>query len=74
MIRIIRTSTLDALRADSAALPAVREELDQAKAAADLATDSAIRTENAVERLLRDCSQAHADRVRPSAHCPRPSP
>jgi hypothetical protein len=54
MIRIIRTAALDALRADSAALPAVRQELAQAKTDAERATDSAIRAENVAERQLRD--------------------
>ena len=62
MFRIIRTTTLNALQADSAALPAVQQELTQAKAEAEHATDSAIRAENVAEQQLRVLARAHADR------------
>ncbi|MEZ3182980.1 hypothetical protein KYY02_31270 [Streptomyces pimonensis] len=62
MFRIIRTATLDALRADSVALPAVRQERDQAKSEAERATDSAIRAENVAGDQLRQLAQLHADR------------
>lgn len=63
MFRIIRTTTLDALRADSAALPAVRQERDQARSEAAAATDSAIRAETVAEDQLRQLAQLHADRL-----------
>ncbi|CAL9618181.1 hypothetical protein SUDANB58_05771 (plasmid) [Streptomyces sp. enrichment culture] len=63
MLRIIRTTTLDTLRADSAALPAVREERDQAKQEAALATDSAIRAETVAEQQLRELARAHVARL-----------
>lgn len=62
MFRVIRKTTLDALNADSAALPALQQELDHAKTEAERATDSAIRAENVAEQQLRDLAQAHADR------------
>ncbi|MGA5606187.1 hypothetical protein ACPCUF_35115 [Streptomyces griseoincarnatus] len=61
MFRIVRTTTLDALRADSAALPAVRQERDQAKTEAARATDSAVRAESVAEKQLRELARLHAE-------------
>jgi len=61
MLRFIRKTTLDGLHADQAALRQARQEADQAKTEAALATDAVIRAETAAESLLRDLAQAHAD-------------
>ena len=63
MLRLIRTVTLDTLRADSAELATAREQLDHAKTEAATATDAAINAETAAEKILRDLAQAHADRI-----------
>jgi cell division septum initiation protein DivIVA len=63
MISIVRTTTLNALRADSTALETTRQELAAAKSEAATATDSAIRAENVAEQQLRQLAQAHADRI-----------
>ncbi|QDN84429.1 hypothetical protein [Streptomyces sp. RLB3-6] len=63
MLRIVRTTALDALRADSAALETARQELAQAQTEATTATDSAIRAETLAEMQLRQLAQAHADRI-----------
>lgn len=62
MIAIVRTTTLNALRADSAALETTREDLTRAQTEAATATDSATRAETLAEQQLRQLAQAHADR------------
>lgn len=67
MFRIVRTSTLAALRADSTALPVALRDLDQARAEAEAANDSAIRAETVAEDQLRQLARLHADRAQEEA-------
>ncbi|MER6789510.1 hypothetical protein ABT330_33675 [Streptomyces sp. NPDC000658] len=67
MFRIVRTTTLAALRAKDADLADLQCELDIANAATGSANDAVIRMENLAETQLRQLAQAHADRSRPNA-------
>ncbi|MFJ2790641.1 hypothetical protein ACIPDW_08205 [Streptomyces sp. NPDC087290] len=65
MIRIVRTSTLTALHTSlteaQTAASVAREEADQQRWASELATDSAIRAENALEKLQTTALQQAVD-------------
>nr|WP_107908872.1 hypothetical protein [Streptomyces chartreusis] len=64
MPRIIRTSTLAALRAEAAKVAGLQEDLEISKAATGSANDAAARAEAVAERQLRELGQAHADNIR----------
>lgn len=60
MFRLIRTTTLAALRAE---LATARWDRDQAQSDVALVTDSAIRAESVVETQLRELGRARADHI-----------
>ncbi|MDP9616419.1 hypothetical protein [Streptomyces demainii] len=60
-VRIVRTDTLQALRAE---LEQMRDQLAAARHEAELATDSAIRAETTAERLHEDLLRVTADAAR----------
>lgn len=63
MFRVIRTTTLEALRADQTALGDIHSELEQAKTEAELANDAVTRAETNADDLLKQLGQALADRI-----------
>ncbi|MEU3447229.1 hypothetical protein AB0H29_08360 [Streptomyces thermolilacinus] len=65
MFTLVRTRTLRALRADlktaETLAAAARDEADQQRQAAEMATDAATRAELAIEELHERLARAHAD-------------
>lgn len=61
MLRIVRKTTLDALRTGQTGLDQAREEAARAKSEAAAATDAATRAEEWAESLFKDLGKAHAD-------------